>query len=188
LRPTTRRGLNRLRSLDEISALLAIEPMMYFGIGFLASTLIAIAIIPLVHNRAARLATRRVISSMPQSLTEIVAEKDSTRAVFAVAVRRSEIRIEELINKVVAHAGELKHQSSISKQLKEALDEKSKLVAALQAREAALIAHEDYLIQELLALRDEKQRNQPLVLHEEKQRNRDSVVPIRLPPATSPWK
>ena len=125
---------------------------------------------------------------MPQSLTEIVAEKDSTRAVFAVAVRRSEIRIEELINKVVAHAGELKHQSSISKQLKEALDEKSKLVAALQAREAALIAHEDYLIQELLALRDEKQRNQPLVLHEEKQRNRDSVVPIRLPPATSPWK
>jgi len=121
-------------------------------------------------------------------LTEIVAEKDSTRAVFAVAVRRSEIRIEELINKVVAHAGELKHQSSISKQLKEALDEKSKLVAALQAREAALIAHEDYLIQELLALRDEKQRNQPLVLHEEKQRNRDSVVPIRLPPATSPWK
>ena len=162
--------------------------MMYFGIGFLASTLIAIAIIPLVHNRAARLATRRVISSMPQSLTEIAAEKDSTRAVFAVAVRRSEIRIEELINKVVAHAGELKHQSSISKQLKEALDEKSKLVAALQAREAALIAHEDYLIQELLALRDEKQRNQPLVLHEEKQRNRDSVVPIRLPPATSPWK
>ena len=161
---------------------------MYFGIGFLASTLIAIAIIPLVHNRAARLATRRVISSMPQSLTEIVAEKDSTRAVFAVAVRRSEIRIEELINKVVAHAGELKHQSSINKQLKEALDEKSKLVAALQAREAALIAHEDYLIQELLALRDEKQRNQPLVLHEEKQRNRDSGVPIRLPPATSPWK
>jgi len=162
--------------------------MMYFGIGFLASTLIAIAIIPLVHNRAARLATRRVISSMPQSLTEIVAEKDSTRAIFAVAVRKLEIKIEELINQVVAHAGELKHQSSISKQLKEALDEKSKLVAALQAREAALIAHEDYLIQELLALRDEKQRNQPLVLHEEKQRNRDSVVPIRLPPATSPWK
>ena len=161
---------------------------MYFGIGFLACTLFAIAIIPLVHNRAARLATRRVISSMPQSLIELMAEKDSTRAIFAVAVRKLEIKIEELINQVVAHAGELKHQSSISKQLKEALDEKSKLVAALQAREAALIAHEDYLIQELLALRDEKQRNQPLVLHEEKQRNRDSVVPIRLPPATSPWK
>ncbi len=187
MRPTARRGLNRLRSLDEISALLAIEPMMYFGIGFLASTLIAIAIIPLVHNRAARLATRRVMSLMPQSLTEIVTEKDSMRAKFAVAVRRLEIRIEELIQKDVAHAGQLKHQSSISKQLKEALDEKSKLVAALEVREDALTARESYLIQELLALRDEKQRNQSLVLHEEKHRNRESIA-IRLPPATSPWK
>jgi lipopolysaccharide export LptBFGC system permease protein LptF len=177
-----------LRSLDEISALLAIEPMMYFGIGFLASTLIAIAIIPLVHNRAARLATRRVTSLMPQSLTEIVTEKDSMRAKFAVAVRRLEIRIEELIQKDVAHAGQLKHQSSISKQLKEALDEKSNLIAALEVREGALIAREDYLIQELRALRDEKQRNQSLVGHEEKQRNRESIVPIRLPPAASPWK
>jgi hypothetical protein len=176
-----------LRSLDEISALLAIEPMMYFGIGFLASTLIAIAIIPLVHNRATRLAMRRVMSSMPQSLTEIVAEKDSMRAKFAVAVRRLEIRIDELIQKDVAHAGQLKHQSSISKQLKEALDEKSKLVAALELREDALTAREDYLIQELLVLRDEKQSNQSLVLHEEKQRNRESIA-IRLPPATSPWK
>jgi len=176
-----------LRSLDEISALLAIEPMMYFGIGFLACTLFAIAIIPLVHNRAARLATRRVISSMPQSLIELMAEKDSTRAIFAVAVRKLESKIEELINQVVAHAGELKHQSSISKQLKEALDEKSKLVAALEVREDALTARESYLIQELLALRDEKQRNQSLVLHEEKHRNRESIA-IRLPPATSPWK
>ena len=150
--------------------------MMYFGIGFLACTLFAIAIIPLVHNRAARLATRRVMSSMPQSLTEIVTEKDSMRAKFAVAVRRLEIRIEELIQKDVAHAGQLKHQSSISKQLKEALDEKSNLIAALEVREGALIAREDYLIQELRALRDEKQRN------------RESLMPIRLPPAISPWK
>ena len=110
------------------------------------------------------------------------------RAKFAVAVRRLEIRIDELIQKDVAHAGQLKHQSSISKQLKAALDEKSKLVAALELREDALTARESYLIQELLALRDEKQRNQSLVLHEEKQRNRGTIVPIRLPPATSPWK
>jgi hypothetical protein len=177
-----------LRSLDEISALLAIEPMMYFGIGFLASTFCAIAIIPLVHNRAARLATRRAISSMPQSLTEIVAEKDSTRAKFAVAVRKLEIRIEELINQVVAHAEELKHQSSISKQLRETLDEKYKLIVALEVREGALIARENYWIEALRALRDEKQSNQSLVVHEEKQRNRESILPIRLPPATSPWK
>ena len=117
-----------------------------------------------------------------------MAEKDSTRAIFAVAVRKLEIKIEELINQVVAHAGELKHQSSISKQLKEALDEKSNLIAALELREGALIAREDYLIQELRALRDEKQGNQSLAGHEEKQRNRESMMPIRLPPAISPWK
>ena len=110
------------------------------------------------------------------------------RAKFAVAVRRLEIRIEELIQKDVAHTGQLKHQSSISKQLKEALDEKSQLVAALEVREDALTARESYLIQELLALRNEKQRSQPLVWHEEKQRKRESIVPNRLPPATSPWK
>ena len=162
-----------VRSLDEISALFATEPMMYFGIGFLASTLIAIAIFPLVHNRAARLATRRVMSSMPQSMLEVVAEKDSVRAMFAVAVRRLEVKIEELIEKVVTNAEQLRHQRSISEKLKDALDEKAKLVAALEVREGALMARENSLIQELLALRDDRQRSRSLALHEVKQRNHD---------------
>jgi hypothetical protein len=60
--------------------------------------------------------------------------------------------------------------------LKEALDEKSKLVAAMEAREGALMSHENALIHELLALRDEIRRN------------RDSTLPLRLPPAQSPWE
>jgi hypothetical protein len=61
-------------------------------------------------------------------------------------------------------------------QLKEALDEKSKLVAALETREGALMSRENSLVQELLTLRDENRKN------------RDSMLPMRLPPATSPWK
>jgi hypothetical protein len=66
--------------MSEINALFAIEPLMYFGIGFLAATLIAIAIFPLALNRAVRLTTRRVMSTMPHSLTEASAEKDTMRA------------------------------------------------------------------------------------------------------------
>jgi hypothetical protein len=69
--------------MSEINALFAIEPLMYFGIGFLAATLIAIAIFPLALNRAVRLTTRRVMSTMPHSLTEASAEKDTMRAMFA---------------------------------------------------------------------------------------------------------
>ena len=175
LRPIVRRESATLRSLD-ISALLAIEPTMYFGIGFLAATLIAVATISVVHNRAVRLTTRRIMSSMPKSMAEVVAEKDRMRAMFAVAVRGLETKVEELIKKVAAYAAQLGRQTAVNKQLKEALDEKSKLVAALEVREGALMSRENSLIQELLALRDETRRT------------RDSALSTRLPSAPSPWK
>jgi type II secretory pathway component PulF len=37
-----------------------IEPLMYFGIGFLVATLFALVFFPIVHNRAIRLTTRRL--------------------------------------------------------------------------------------------------------------------------------
>ena len=149
---------------------------MYFGIGFLAATLIAVVTIPLVHNRAVRLTARRIMSSMPQSMAEVLAEKDSMRAMFAVAVRSLEVKVEELVKKVAAYAAQLGRQIAVNKQLKEALDEKSKLVAAFEAREGALMSRENSLIQELLALRDETRRT------------RDSTLAPRLPSAPSPWK
>ena len=149
---------------------------MYFGIGFLAATLIAVVTIPLVHNRAVRLTARRIMSSMPQSMAEVLAEKDSMRAMFAVAVRSLEVKVEELVKKVAAYAAQLGRQIAVNKQLKEALDEKSKLVAAFEVREGALMSRENSLIQELLALRDETRRT------------RDSALTPRLPSAHSPWK
>jgi len=71
--------------MSQINALFAIEPLMYFGIGFLAATLIAIAIAPFSLKRAERLSTRRVMSTMPHSLAEASAEKD-------IIVRRSRSR------------------------------------------------------------------------------------------------
>jgi hypothetical protein len=162
--------------MSEINALFSIEPLMCFGIGFLVATLIAIAIFPFAHNRAVRLTTRRIMSEMPHSLTEALAGKDTVRAMFAVAVRKLEIRTEELVKRTAAQATQLGRHNAVNMQLKEALDEKSRLVAALEIREGALLSRENSLIQELLALRDENRKN------------RDSILPMRLPPARSPWK
>jgi len=76
-----------------------IEAIMYFGIGFLLATLVAVALVPFVHSRAVRLTTRRLEDSIPQSMAEIQADKDALRAEFAVSTRRLEITIDELKNR-----------------------------------------------------------------------------------------
>ena len=161
--------------MSDINAPFAIEPLMYFGIGFLAATLIATVITPFALNRAVRLTTRRIMATMPPSLAEASAERDALRATFAVAVRKLETRTEELVKRVAAQGAQLGRHSAVNMQLKEALDEKSKLVAALEVREGALMSRENSLVQELLALRDENRKN------------RDSLSPMHLPPARSPW-
>ena len=40
-----------------------IEAIMYFGIGFLLATLVAVALVPFVHSRAVRLTMRRLEDS-----------------------------------------------------------------------------------------------------------------------------
>ena len=57
-----------------------IEPIMYFGIGFLVASLIGVVFIPLVHGRAVRLTMRRIEAATPLSMAEIQADKDQLRA------------------------------------------------------------------------------------------------------------
>jgi hypothetical protein len=51
-----------------------IETIMYFGIGFLCASLLGLIVVPLVHNRAARLTTRRLEAATPLSMAEIQAD------------------------------------------------------------------------------------------------------------------
>ena len=53
-----------------------VEPIMYLAIGFLVSMLFGLMIVPLVHNRAVRLTTRRLEAATPLSMAEIQADKD----------------------------------------------------------------------------------------------------------------
>jgi hypothetical protein len=90
-----------------------IESFMYVGIGLLLGCLLGIAFVPLVQNRAIRLTVRRLEGRLPQSISEIRADKDLMRAEFAMSTRRLEIIIEQLRNKITNQLVELSKKSDL---------------------------------------------------------------------------
>lgn len=131
-----------------------IEPAMWLGLGVLGTSLIATLIIPLVHSRAVRLTTRRFSEFLPQGVVEINAERELMRAEFSVSLRKLEIGIQNLKGRTTAYATELSRKDRTVESLKEALQTKSRLAEALEAREAALMNREQTLVEEVLSLRD----------------------------------
>jgi len=94
-----------------------IESIMYVGIGLLLGWLLAIAIMPLVHNRAIRLTVRQLEGRLPRSMAEIQADRDLLRAEFAMSARRSEIIVEQLKNKISNQLVELSRRSAVINRL-----------------------------------------------------------------------
>ena len=115
-----------------------IEPIMFFGIGFLVASLIGLVIIPLVHARAVRLTGRRLEAATPVSMAEIQADKDQLRAEFAMSTRRLEMSVEQLQSKTTGQLADLGKKSDAINRLKIELGEKSATIFALEAREKAL--------------------------------------------------
>src|SRR5262249_1695172 len=95
-----------------------IEPVMYIGIGFLFAALIGVAVIPLVHDRAVRLTTRRLRAALPQSMKEIQADRDLLRAEFAMSTRRLEVNLEHLKDKSTSQVVELSKRDDAINRLK----------------------------------------------------------------------
>ncbi len=115
-----------------------VEPIMYFAIGFLVSTLLGLAIVPLVHNRAVRLTTKRLEAATPLSMAEIQADKDQLRAEFAMSARRLEMSVEQLKAKTTSQLAELGKKSDSINRLKFELGEKNAAIFSLEAREKAM--------------------------------------------------
>jgi chromosome segregation ATPase len=111
-----------------------IESIMYFAIGFLVASLLALALISAVHHRAVRLTQRRLADSIPVSLTEIQADRDKLRARFAMQTRRLEVTVEQLEAKVTNQLGEIARKSEAIAKLKNQLAEKYAASDALNAR------------------------------------------------------
>jgi chromosome segregation ATPase len=115
-----------------------IEPIMFFGIGFLVAALIGLVVVPLVHNRAVRLTMRRLEAATPLSMAEIQADKDQLRAEFAMSTRRLEMSVEQLKAKSTNQLAELGKKGDAINRLKVELGEKTAAIFALEARDKAL--------------------------------------------------
>src|SRR6478609_1109460 len=115
-----------------------IEPIMFFGIGFLVASLFGLVLIPLVHNRAVRLTLRRLEAATPLSMAEIQADKDQLRAEFAMSTRRLELSVEQMKAKTTSQLAELGKKTDAINRLKVDLGEKTAAIFSLEAREKAL--------------------------------------------------
>jgi chromosome segregation ATPase len=115
-----------------------VEPVMYFGIGFLVAALLGLLFVPLVHNRAVRLTMRRLEAATPLSVAEIRADKDQLRAEFAMSTRRLELSVEQMKAKTTNQLAELGKKSDAINHLKKELGEKTATILALESRDKSL--------------------------------------------------
>ncbi|MBS0527935.1 MAG: hypothetical protein JSS22_00900 [Proteobacteria bacterium] len=115
-----------------------VEPIMYLAIGFLVSMLCGLMIVPLVHNRAVRLTTKRLEAATPLSMAEIQADKDQLRAEFAMSARRLEMSVEQLKNKTTSQFAELGKKTDAINRMKAELGEKNATIFSLEEREKAV--------------------------------------------------
>jgi chorismate mutase len=135
-----------------------IEPVMYFGIGFLVAALLGLLFVPLVHSRAVRLTMRRLEAATPLSIAEIRADKDQLRAEFAMSTRRLEMSVEQMKAKTTGQLAELGKKTDAINQLKKELGEKTAAIIALESRDKNLrdqlrVTEEEYEVKSS-ALRD----------------------------------
>jgi chromosome segregation ATPase len=115
-----------------------IEPVMYFGIGFLVAALLGLLFVPLVHHRAVRLTMRRVEAATPLSIAEIRADKDQLRAEFAMSTRRLEMSVEQMKARTTGQLAELGKKTDAINHLKKELGEKTAAIFAFESREKNL--------------------------------------------------
>jgi chromosome segregation ATPase len=101
-----------------------IEPIMFFGLGFLAAGLLALVIVPLIHARAVRLTRRRLEAAAPLSVSEIQADKDQLRAEFAISTRRLEMSVEQLKDRTTGQLAEVGRKTTAISMLRAELAEK----------------------------------------------------------------
>jgi DNA repair exonuclease SbcCD ATPase subunit len=119
-----------------------IDSIMFFGAGFLVASLLGLALISIVHQRAVRLTERRLVDLIPMSMSEIQADKDNLRAEFAMSTRRLEMSVEQLKAKTTTQLADIGRKSEAINGLKSELAEKTAVTGevqrALAAKEAEL--------------------------------------------------
>lgn len=119
---------------------MVIENAMYLALGFLAATLIAIAIGPAFWHRAVRLTKRRMEAATPVTLAEFRADKDKLRAEFAITLRKHQLKIEALREQIGQRVVALDAASIELAALRSERDEQFGAIESLTAREQELVS------------------------------------------------
>ncbi len=116
-----------------------IQAIMLLALGFLLATLIFLLLAPAVWRRAARLATKRLKSSLPISLTDFHAEKDQLRADHAIQIRGFEVNLELAKEKTAQQMVEIGRQRAENmtltgriRELRSALSERKSLISVME--------------------------------------------------------
>ncbi len=115
-----------------------IETIMYFALGFLAASLLALMIVPAVWRRAVRLTKMRIEAATPITMAEFRADKDQLRAEFALSTRRLERNVEALRSRLAEQVVDITHRKTELAQAKSERDEKLTIIDELEARENQL--------------------------------------------------
>src|ERR1043166_8183241 len=121
-----------------------IEPIMFFGLGFLAASLLGLIIVPFVHGRAVRLTVRRLEAATPLSMAEIQADKDQLRAEFAMSTRRLEMSVEQLKTKTTSQLAEIGKKGAGITRLKGAAARRVRDVDGAAGNERRAAQNEDH--------------------------------------------
>lgn len=115
-----------------------IENIMYFALGLLAASLIALVIMPAVWRRAVRLTKRRIEAATPITMAEFRADKDQLRAEFALSTRRLEMNVEALRKRLAEQLSDVNQKRTDLGLLKVERDKHMAVVNELESREAEL--------------------------------------------------
>ena len=125
-----------------------VQSILFFALGFLCAGFLALLVAPAIWRRAVALTRRRVEASVPRTLAEIQADKDSLRAEFAMTTRRLEISVKTLREQANEQLVEISRGREALKGL--AVERKDKKQALSELGEKnELLLHREQQIQQL---------------------------------------
>jgi competence protein ComGC len=108
---------------------------MYFVLGFLVASLLALMVVPSIWKRAVRLTKKRIEAASPMTMSEFRADKDQLRAKFALSTRQLEMKIESLrtrLSEQLAEINESKNKLALSST---EYGQKTTIISELEDRE-----------------------------------------------------
>jgi chromosome segregation ATPase len=117
---------------------MGVENIMYFGLGLLAASLVALAIMPAVWRRAVRLTKKRIEAATPMTMAEFRADKDQLRAEFALSTRRLEMNVEALRRRLSEQLRDMNRKKNEVGVIKSERDNHLTIVRELEERESEL--------------------------------------------------